>query len=453
MFSKIKNGKIATKVRWLINFSVLFIVIFAVLLFMVIGNAVEWFGGDKAESYMRSFTVFSFLIIVIALATILSLGIYVSRSIRMSLKQIVKAIKIVGDGGVDVELKKFCNDEFGEIIDALEETVANVKHDAELAYKIAEGDMSMEVEPRTEIDVLGKSFKKLVDDNNHVLGNIREASIQVTTGSGQVASASQSLAQGSAEQASALEQVSASIEDIAQRTKINAEEANNANKLVNNTKAGAVKGNEQMKEMMVAMNEINESSENISKIIKVIDDIAFQTNILALNAAVEAARAGAHGKGFAVVAEEVRNLAAKSAQAASETAELIENSINKVEKGSKLAAETGAALADIVKNIDEIVKLINDIAIASNEQATAVTQIDQALGQVSQVVQSNSATSEQCAAASEELSNQAMRLRELISKFKLRDAEQPYYQNDSAGFGMSSGNENIISLGNGFGKY
>lgn len=421
MFSKIKNGKITTKVRWLIIFSLLFIAIFAVLLFMVIGNAVEWFGGDKAEDYMRSFTVFSFLLMVLALVTIAGLGAYVLRSISLSLKQIVKAIKIIGDGGVNVELKKVCNDEFGIIIDALEETVDNVRHDAEIANRIAEGDMSMSVEPRTDIDVLGVAFKKLIDDNNHILGNIREASMQVTTGSSQVASASQSLAQGSTEQASALEEITASIDDIAERTKINAADANNANKLVIETKAGAVKGNAQMKEMMVAMNEINESSENISKIIKVIDDIAFQTNILALNAAVEAARAGAHGKGFAVVAEEVRNLAAKSAQAASETAELIENSIQKVEKGSKLAEETGAALGEIVDNIDKIVKIISEIATASNEQATAVTQIDQALGQVSHVVQSNSATSEQCAAASEELSNQAMRLRELISKFKLRD--------------------------------
>ena len=260
----------------------------------------------------------------------------------------------------------------------------------------------------------------LLDDHNHVLGNIREASAQVTTGSEQVASASHALAAGSTEQASALEQVSAAIDEIANRTKNNAAEASNANILVVEAKEGVVKGNYQMQEMMIAMDEINKSSVDISKIIKVIDDIAFQTNILALNAAVEAARAGAYGKGFAVVAEEVRNLAAKSAKAASETAELIENSISKVEKGSIIAAETGAALSEIVENIDKIVEIISGVAVASNEQATAITQIDMALGQVSQVVQSNSATSEQCAAASEELSNQAVRLRELIAGFKLR---------------------------------
>lgn len=453
MIKKIKNAKITTKVVSLIGLSVLFMIIFAVLLFMVIGNAVEWFGGDKASNYIRSFTVFSFLVMVLGLISIVGLGVYVSRSIRMSLKQIVKAIKIVGEGGVDVELKKFCNDEFGEIVDALLETVGHIKDDAEVAYQIAEGDLSMTITPRSDIDVLGNAFNKLVTDQNHILGNIKEASMQVTTGSEQVASASQSLAQGSTMQASSLEEITASISEIADRTKVNASQANNANDLVREAKEGAVRGNAQMGEMIDAMNDINNSSENISKIIKVIDDIAFQTNILALNAAVEAARAGAHGKGFAVVAEEVRNLAGKSAQAASETAELIEDSISKIAKGSKLAENTAKALDTIVGNIDKIVELISNIALASNEQATAITQIDQAIGQVSDVVQSNSATSEQCAAASEELSNQAHRLRELIANFKLQSYNQPYYREDSFMKDEKIDNESIISLGSGFGKY
>ncbi len=423
MLKKYKNSKVSTKINILIILSVS-------LVFLLTALAMDFL--QRHEMYTGSYGEHAliFLIIVSTLfdVILISSGYYIRKTIKDPLNSIVDAIKVIGDGGVEINLEKINDDEFGLIIDALNTTVKNIKEDANVAVEIAGGDLSMDVKPRTDMDELGKAFKKLLDDHNHVLGNIREASMQVTTGSQQVASASQSLAQGSTEQASALEEVSASIEEIAEKTRINAAEANNANKLVIEAKEGAVKGNQQMKEMMVAMNEINESSENISKIIKVIDDIAFQTNILALNAAVEAARAGSHGKGFAVVAEEVRNLAAKSAKAANETAELIENSISKVEKGSRLAEETGAALAEISANIDTIVEIISDIASASNVQATAVAQIDQALGQVSVVVQSNSATSEQCAAASEELSNQAMRLRELIGNFKLKEQNTMYYK-------------------------
>ena len=417
-----KNMKVSTKVRALIIIACVSILIFAIQLAQLLLKVNDFVGAngeiiaDKANPFMGKIIFMG----VLVEAAIIAIGIYVARTIRTNLRKIITALNILRDGGVDIDLVKDSNDEFGQIITAINEVADTIKTDAGIATRIADGDMTMKVSPKSDIDVLGKSFEKLLDDNNHVLGNIREASSQVTTGSEQVASASQAIAQGSTEQASALEEIAASIDDIAQRTKVNAEEANNAKQLVRDAKVGAIKGNEQMKEMMVAMDEINESSENISKIIKVIDDIAFQTNILALNAAVEAARAGAQGKGFAVVAKEVRNLAAKSAKAANETAELIENSISKVNKGSKLAEDTRNALEEIVANIDNIVEIIGQIAVASSEQATAVTQIDQAIGQVSQVVQSNSATSEQCAAASEELSNQAYRLKKLIARFQLR---------------------------------
>ena len=231
------------------------------------------------------------------------------------------------------------------------------------------------------------------------------------------------LSQGATEQASSIEELTASIEQVSTQTKINAENASKANGMAEQAKNYAVTGNEQMKEMLKAMDEINESSNNINKIIKVIDDIAFQTNILALNAAVEAARAGQHGKGFAVVAEEVRTLAGRSANAAKETTALIEDSIKKSGEGTRIAKETAEALAKIFNEVNAVSGLVGDINNASNEQAAAIAQINQGIMQVSQVVQENSATSEESAAASEELSGQAEILYDLISQFKLKGHE------------------------------
>lgn len=388
----------------------------------------------------------------------------ITKEIRKPLAEITKVSGMLAEGDLSQDVKYESKNELGQLAESFREMTVNIRKQAEALKSVAEGNLSIDITPQSEKDVMGNAIASLVRDNNRVFNMMKESSIQVSTGAQEVAAASQALAQGSTEQAGAIEQITASISDIAERIKQSASEADEANRLVSDARDEAEGGNHQMAEMIEAMQQINEASENISKIIKVIDDIAFQTNILALNAAVEAARAGNQGKGFAVVADEVRSLAGKSAQAASETAELIEDSITKVSRGSKLAEETAAALKNIMSAVEQSVALVENIAKASGEQATAVTQIDQGLTQVSQVVQTNSATSQQCASASEELSNQAVQLREELAAFQLKDdsgnygyylgadqrREAPRY---SAGIPENNSNERIISLDDGYGKY
>ncbi|MCK5227258.1 MAG: HAMP domain-containing protein, partial [Desulfobulbaceae bacterium] len=344
-----------------------------------------------------------------------------SRSITGPLAAAVSMITEMSKGHLGMRLKMDRGDEIGKMAKAMDDFADDLQNEMVAALeKLAEGDLTFDANPKDKEDVIGNALQKTGNDLNRVLGEISASTEQINSGAGQVSDSSQSLSQGATEQAASLEEITSSMTEMASQTKTNAENAGQANQLASEARGAAETGNTQMQDMVTAMGEINEAGQNISKIIKVIDEIAFQTNLLALNAAVEAARAGRHGKGFAVVAEEVRNLAARSAKAAKETAELIEGSVAKTEKGSTIANQTAESLGEIVSSVTKVTDLVGEIAAASNEQAEGISQVNQGLTQIDQVTQQNTASAEEGASAAEELSSQATHLQHLMSRFKVK---------------------------------
>lgn len=311
------------------------------------------------------------------------------------------------------------SDEFGEIASAFKVLVESQQSKVELAQAVASGNLKVDIQPASNKDELGLALLEMKNSLATLVTQSMENSAQVDSGAREVSDSSQSLSQGATEQAASLEEISSSVNQLVAQVQKNAENADQANTIAKSTQQSAATGTEAMSQMVSAMGDIKDSSQSISKIIKVIDEIAFQTNLLALNAAVEAARAGQQGKGFAVVAEEVRNLAGRSAKAASETSELIENSVQKVEWGAEIAERTESALQDLVNNAGKTGVLVDEISRFTSEQSTGLTQIGLALGQIDSVTQQNTANAEETAAASEELSSQARLLRNSLSRFEL----------------------------------
>jgi methyl-accepting chemotaxis protein len=331
-------------------------------------------------------------------------------------------------GNLDTSVKGEYNGDHAVIKDALNHTLSAIRgyivEISQILQEVSLGnlDVSIERDYMGEFESIRASLNHSIDAFNDMFVKINQAAEQVAAGSRQASEGSQLLSQGAADQAGAIEELTASINEIALQTKNNAERAALANELADTAQDNAIAGNGHMQEMLKSMTEINEASENISKIIRVIDEIAHQTNILALNAAIESARAGKYGQGFAVVANEVRSLAARSAAAAKETEALIQSSIGKVHDGMAIAESSAQSLHGIVEGAKKVANLINEIAEASKEQATGIAQINRGIEQVSHVIQSNSATAEESAAISEEMHAQAELLKNMVAAFRIRES-------------------------------
>lgn len=381
---------------------------------------------DENTAETRIIFIVILIIAAFSLVVAVTLEVRITKSISKPLNELSDSAVQLSYGNLKARSNYISEDEIGVASAALNDSFASLQDVVSEVSQILE-DISKGKYDHTEVRTykgdfapISKALNIILNNLNEIFTSINESAAQVESGSSEVANGAQALAQGATEQASSVEELSSQIEEVSKKVQENSTGITAIASEMNSAASQAETGNEQMNEMLTAMNNIATSSEEIGKIIKVIDNIAFQTNILALNASVEAARAGAAGKGFAVVAEEVRNLASRSADAAKQTSVLIASSTGKVQDGLTLADNTAKALSEIAESIQTINTKINDIENASTAQATAISQINLGVEQVSAVIQTNSATAQQSAAASEELSKQAENLKGEINWIQLR---------------------------------
>lgn len=377
----------------------------------------EELNSSASQAGVGLLTVFAITLIILGAAFL-----FFARSMTKPLQNTVSMANSLQHGRVSARLDLGDRgDEFGDMARALNQFADDLEHEIVNAMqKLADGDFNINLNPADQQDLVRTALQNTTERLNAVMTETRQISEQIAMSSEQVANSAQILSEGATSSAASLEEISSSVSEMANRIKMSADNAEEANQLSSTAKNTAQSGNTKMQQMMEAMVDIRDSGQDISKIIKAIDEIAFQTNLLALNAAVEAARAGQHGKGFAVVAEEVRNLAARSAKAAQETTELIQASSVKTEYGVQIANETAQALESITNSITKASDLTDEIATTSREQALGVAQINAGLSQIDQVIQTNTASSAEGAETSVELSTQANMLKDLLARFQLR---------------------------------
>jgi len=375
---------------------------------------------ETATSGSRQLLIIIMVIVGVAITT----AIILTLSLLRPIIKCVGFADLVAMGDLDASLDIEQKDQIGDLADSLRRVLQGFREKADVVGRFANGDLTGQVATLSEKDGLGISLQKMKRDLNELIGQVVSAVDQISSGAEQIAEASQNLSEGAATQASSTEEVSVMVNQISGQAAQNADNASQAKSISEKASMDAEKGNESMSGVVSLMEKINSGADETKKIVKVIDDIAFQINLLALNANVEAARAGKYGKGFAVVADEVRNLAVKSAQAARETSEMVEESIRNIQNGYQAVQNSAEQLREIVSGSRQVSEILEEIAAASRSQDDGISQATSGLDQIDKITQENTGNAEETASASEELSSQSIQLKGLVDRFKLEESER-----------------------------